>query len=405
MDFSSNPRKRRLSAPQNQAQLSRLSDRTRLRRLNTLFSRGAWQEATRIEDLCHTHVSHKWLYHLAHDYITNVQKRLGNRAWTGFANAVCVDHPRTPNLNTEKPAAPPKPLRGTTHAFTPSWCGLKLADPGITTEPRGLTATQSSPVDLFTAAAVPGRSAALDVCVASPNAAAARGEAAFDRKLSDYWHEIPDLRTQGILYCLLVFDSRRATTPSRNSNTPLHSRCRIQPQRPTGVGKIASAQMETRNQIALFRRMSAMTRAVAPRQSQRRSSQSLGPSHLFTEETTMTTAKTQGQTRPYQTTMTTTISTPSPVNRLCLCSHQVSRCARLLPRGHFVCFVLMFADDLGLELDALFEDQGAPWTVIGEAVCHRWFAAQLPLSYRQMFNRQQCAHLLRDFGAAAALPL
>ena len=63
-------------------QLSRLSDRTRLRRLkNTL-----------IEDLCHTHVSNNWLYLDAcagsvltpHDYITNVQKRLGNRAWTGF---------------------------------------------------------------------------------------------------------------------------------------------------------------------------------------------------------------------------------------------------------------------------------------------------------------------------------
>ena len=41
--------------------------------------------------------------------------------------------------------------------------GLKLADPGITTEPGGLTATQSRPADIFTIAAVPGRSAALDV--------------------------------------------------------------------------------------------------------------------------------------------------------------------------------------------------------------------------------------------------
>ena len=53
----------------------------------------AWQQVTRIEDLCHTHVSNKWPYHLdacarsvltPHDDITNVQKRLGNRAWTGF---------------------------------------------------------------------------------------------------------------------------------------------------------------------------------------------------------------------------------------------------------------------------------------------------------------------------------
>ena len=47
-------------------------------------------------------------------------------------------------------------------------CGMKLADPGITTEPRRLTASQSRPADIFTTAAVPGRSAALDVCVSPP---------------------------------------------------------------------------------------------------------------------------------------------------------------------------------------------------------------------------------------------
>ena len=83
------PRKSRLSAPKLQAQLSRLTDRIRLRRLKSTLR----QRMTRIEDLCHTHVSHKSLYHLdacvgsvraPHDYITNVQKRLGNRVWTGF---------------------------------------------------------------------------------------------------------------------------------------------------------------------------------------------------------------------------------------------------------------------------------------------------------------------------------
>ena len=80
-------------------------------------------------------------------------------------------------------------------------CGLKLADPGITAEPRGLTATKSRPADIFITASVPGRSAALDVCVASANAAAARGDAAqaaFDRKTTHNRNEIPDLRKQGI---------------------------------------------------------------------------------------------------------------------------------------------------------------------------------------------------------------
>ena len=73
------PCTRRLSAPQLHAQLSRLSDRTWPRRLeNTLHSKDAWQHVTKIGDLCAGSVL------VPHDYITNVQKRLGNRAWTGF---------------------------------------------------------------------------------------------------------------------------------------------------------------------------------------------------------------------------------------------------------------------------------------------------------------------------------
>ena len=83
MDFSA-PWKSRLRGPKLKSQLSRLTDRSRLRRLkDTLLSKGAWQQVTRIEDLCHAHVSHKWLYLDAcagsvltpHDNITNVQKK------------------------------------------------------------------------------------------------------------------------------------------------------------------------------------------------------------------------------------------------------------------------------------------------------------------------------------------
>ena len=81
-------------------------------------------------------------------------------------------------------------------------CCIKLADGGITSEPGGLSASQSRPADMFTSAAVPGRSAALDVCVASSIAAAARG---FDRKLSHCRNEIGELRQQGIQYRPLVW--------------------------------------------------------------------------------------------------------------------------------------------------------------------------------------------------------
>ena len=78
--------------------------------------------------------------------------------------------------------------------------GIRLADPGVTTEPQGLTSTQARPADILTVAAVPRRSAALDVCIASPNASGAQGdatEAGFRRKLRHYRHAIPELAADG----------------------------------------------------------------------------------------------------------------------------------------------------------------------------------------------------------------
>ena len=70
------------------------------------------------------------------------------------------------------------------------------ADPGITTEPtRGLTEAQSRPADMFTTADVPGRSAALDLCVGhppmQPQPEGMRLQAAFDRKTSHTRRKIP----------------------------------------------------------------------------------------------------------------------------------------------------------------------------------------------------------------------
>ena len=97
---------------------------------------------------------------------------------------------------------------------------MKLADPGMPTEPRGLTASQTRPADIFTTAAVAGRSAALDVCVASSIAAAARrdaAQAAFDRKLSHYRNEI------GV-------DGGRTTAPGCCSRASVCSRHRLWPE-------------------------------------------------------------------------------------------------------------------------------------------------------------------------------
>ena len=147
-----------------------------------------------------------------------------------------------------KPAAPLEPPEGTVLYVHAVLWGLGLADPGITTEPRGLTETQSWLADLFTAAAVPGRSAALDVCVAPSNAAASRGDAAqaaFDRKTSHYRSPRPAcprhrLSSPGL-------DSRRSTTPSSFPNPTVRSGHRSKPQRTANVSKSPPAQMQTRN--------------------------------------------------------------------------------------------------------------------------------------------------------------
>ena len=105
-------------------------------------------------------------------------------------------------------------------------CGMKIADPGMSTEPRRLTASQSRLADIFSTA-VPGCSAALDVCVASSIAAAARGDAAqaaFDRQLSHYRNGIGELRQHGIRYCSLVWIAGRAAASSRYSNASARGR-------------------------------------------------------------------------------------------------------------------------------------------------------------------------------------
>ena len=116
----------------------------------------------------------------------------------------------------------PAPLlkpRGSTMGVHAVVCGMKLADPGITTEHRGLTA-KSWLADIFTTAAVSGRSAALDVCVASTIAAAV---------------------TQTLQYAADIASSRNGQHQSAKS---LHWRHEIQ--------------------IALLQRRAAMARAVLP---------------------------------------------------------------------------------------------------------------------------------------------
>ena len=85
-------------------------------------------------------------------------------------------------------------------------CVLSLM--GLSSQMRALTSTLAGPTNILTTAAVPGRSAALDVCIASPNSAVAGNDAtvaAFRRKLWHYRREIPELAAAGISYRPMVW--------------------------------------------------------------------------------------------------------------------------------------------------------------------------------------------------------
>ena len=196
MDFSAS-RKSRLSPPQLQAQLSRLTERTQHSPLKvTLLSKGA-SLAAGFED--RRPVPHACVSQMALS--------------PGRVRGKCPDAARQHHQRAEK-----------------TWqqdVDRLLSVPLVWFFLGPTTGTQR------TCSTVPGRSAALDVCVASPDAAAAAwgdaAQAAFDRKLSNWRQEIPDLRNQHIHYRTLVWTADGRPTPARHPNTAVCSRHRIQP--------------------------------------------------------------------------------------------------------------------------------------------------------------------------------
>ena len=88
-----------------------------------------------------------------------------------------------------------------------------LADPCTTVETARLipSAPTLRPADIFTAAALPDRLAALDIGICSPDTAAAGADccaAMFDRKRRDYGAHLHELEVrQGISYCPMVWSA------------------------------------------------------------------------------------------------------------------------------------------------------------------------------------------------------
>ena len=164
-------------------------------------------------------------------WIASVQKRLGSGVWMGGGQCRCCGSFLDPQLGRSGACGTAEATRGHCACVHAVVCGMKLADPGITTEPRGLTASQSRPSDIFTTAAFPGRSAAVDVCVASFPIA--------NCLTAGMKSQTCGTRATHCRPLVWTADGR----PRRHSNTAV-CRHRIQPQRAANVGEIASTQME-----------------------------------------------------------------------------------------------------------------------------------------------------------------
>ena len=271
-------RRGRTTAVHLQRELAALRDRTRLRNLEeTLASQGHWAQLDRVKELQHADVSHKWLNHLdtrsggvlaASDFVINVQKRLGAVSLASALSCRLCGAELDPQLEHSETCCVAEATRGHYACVRAVVNGLKLADPSVTTEPRGLTTLTSRPADIFTTAAVPGRSAALDVCIASPNAAAAAGDAAqaaFSRKLRRYRSEIRELRSAGIVFRPLVWtaDGRPHPAVTRTLKYAAEIASTRNNQQSSASSLVSRWRHEI--QVAILRRRAAMYRAVLPK--------------------------------------------------------------------------------------------------------------------------------------------
>ena len=171
-----------------------------------------------IDDLCDSATDHSWLWLLAShagprtrnaEFCTAVRLRIGaDVAPTGLPGACCGEE-LDPLCQHATRCAPGESNRG--HYVVCSVVhGLSnLADPSASSEPRGLVPSRPAirPADVLTSAAfcIP---AALDVCVASPDAAGAGTDAciaAAKRKREKYRDVLVELHDEGYDYRPLVW--------------------------------------------------------------------------------------------------------------------------------------------------------------------------------------------------------
>ena len=148
---------------------------------------------------------------------------------------------------------------------------VSLADASADTEPPNLipSAPHLRPADIFTAAALPGCQAALDVGIMAPGASGAGDdccEAMYQRKLRDYGPYLQELASDGIRYIPLAFLSHGRTHPEAMA---VFTSVAQRAARRKGLG---DHQLLLRHALSgvgvqIMRRASAMVRSCLPQAS------------------------------------------------------------------------------------------------------------------------------------------
>eukprot|EP00973_Karenia_brevis_P056367 7839180-Karenia_brevis.AAC.1 len=146
--------------------------------------------------------------------------------------------------------------------------GLRLADSGVVMEARGITSTSQRPADIYSNAAVPNCSAALDVNVVSQDAIGLGQDhcrAAYRRKVEKYRRSgvLQELAQQSISFRPMVWSTEGRPHPAVLRVMAFAAEVAARHQWPARAADIRR-RWKHEVMVALLRRKAAMIRACLP---------------------------------------------------------------------------------------------------------------------------------------------
>ena len=180
----------------------------------------------RLAELLDPGVCHDWLWksdprkgsRLAdEDFVLNLQARLGAEIAPEDAMCRLCGEPLDSSAAHSMCCAKGESTKGHYAVVSALLDGIATVDPSARTEVQGLVSTPERPADILTEVAIPGKLAALDICIAAQDACAAGPDAcasAYRRKTTHYRHLLPELRRAGVVFQPMVWSAEGRPHPA-----------------------------------------------------------------------------------------------------------------------------------------------------------------------------------------------